>query len=51
MLKPYKLGIISNGDKDQQRQKLRELNIIERFDTVIISEPIDLNKTIIRGSV
>jgi len=44
MLKSYKLGIISNGDKDQQRQKLRELNIIERFDTVIISSDIGIRK-------
>jgi putative hydrolase of the HAD superfamily len=31
ILRSRKLGIISNGNKDQQRQKLRDLNILERF--------------------
>jgi putative hydrolase of the HAD superfamily len=44
MFKSHKLGVISNGDKAQQRQKLRELNITERFDTVIISSDIGISK-------
>ena len=31
------LGVISNGDSNQQRKKLRQLGIIERFSTVLVS--------------
>jgi putative hydrolase of the HAD superfamily len=43
-LSSRKLGIISNGDKDQQRQKLRDLNILERFEVIIISDDIGISK-------
>lgn len=39
-----KLGIISNGDKYQQRQKLEELNIVDRFDLIVISSDIGISK-------
>ncbi len=39
-----KLGIISNGQKDQQRQKLRDLRILDRFEVVIISDDIGIPK-------
>ncbi len=38
------LGIISNGDKYQQRQKLRDLKIIERFEVIVISDDIGISK-------
>lgn len=44
ILRSRKLGIISNGDKDQQRQKLRDLNILERFEVIIISDDIGISK-------
>ena len=43
-LRPRKLGIISNGDKYQQRQKLRDLKIIERFEVIVISDDIGISK-------
>ena len=39
-----KLGIISNGDRSQQRQKLRELCIDNKFETVVISDDIGISK-------
>jgi putative hydrolase of the HAD superfamily len=39
-----KLGIISNGDKDQQRQKLKNLNIFDRFAVITISSDIGIHK-------
>ena len=44
MLRPRKLGIISNGDKNQQRQKLEALNILNRFKVVVISDDIGISK-------
>ncbi len=38
------LGIISNGDSSQQRQKLRSLNIFDRFDSITISSDIGIHK-------
>ena len=43
-LRPRKLGIISNGDKYQQRQKLRDLNILDRFEVIVISDDIGISK-------
>lgn len=43
-LAPLGLGIISNGNSRQQRQKLRELGIIDRFDVVIVSEEVGVSK-------
>ena len=39
-----KLGIISNGDKNQQRKKLRDLDIFDRFKIVTISTDINVHK-------
>ena len=44
ILSSLKLGIISNGQKDQQRQKLRDLSILDRFEVVIISDDIGIPK-------
>ena len=44
LLGPLKLGIISNGEKGQQRQKLRDLNILERFAVIVISDDIGISK-------
>ena len=44
ILRSRKLGIISNGEKDQQRQKLRDLNILDRFKVIIISDDIGISK-------
>ncbi len=38
------LGIITNGNSCQQRQKLRELGIIDYFDVIIISEDVGVSK-------
>ncbi|RPI75044.1 MAG: HAD family hydrolase [Desulfobacteraceae bacterium] len=43
-LKGRSLGIISNGDSRQQRQKLDQLHIRELFDPVIISSDLDISK-------
>ena len=40
----FSLGIISNGDSIQQRQKLTELAIAHRFDHVLISGDIGVAK-------
>ncbi len=37
-------GIISNGDKDQQRQKLENTGIDHYFDIVVISDDIGISK-------
>ena len=44
LFRSRKLGIISNGQKVQQRQKLRNLSIIERFAVIIISDDIGVSK-------
>ncbi len=38
------LGIISNGDSEQQRQKLTSLDISDCFDNVVISGDIGISK-------
>lgn len=43
-LAPLGLGIISNGNSGQQLQKLRDLGILARFDTVVVSEDIGIAK-------
>jgi len=43
-LAPLDLGIISNGNTSQQRQKLEDLGIIDRFDTIVVSEDIGISK-------
>ena len=43
-LRSHKLGIISNGEKVQQRQKLKDLNIFARFEVIIISDDIGISK-------
>lgn len=36
-LERYKLGVVSNGDSDQQRKKLRNTDIEDYFDSIVIS--------------
>ena len=43
-LADYPLGIISNGDSAQQRQKLATLNIASLFSTIVISGDIGISK-------
>jgi putative hydrolase of the HAD superfamily len=43
-LKDERLGIISNGDSVQQRQKLTATGIIERFSVILISGDIGVSK-------
>jgi putative hydrolase of the HAD superfamily len=43
-LSKQKLGIISNGDSKQQRQKLESLSIIQYFSTVVVSGDIGIAK-------
>ena len=40
----YRLGIISNGNAVQQRQKLTALGIIEKFSPIVISEEVGVSK-------
>jgi len=39
-----RLGIITNGNTRQQRQKLKALGIVDRFDTIIVSEDVGVSK-------
>ncbi|MGD8991708.1 MAG: HAD family hydrolase [Desulfobacterales bacterium] len=43
-LSGHHLGIISNGDAIQQRQKLHSLGIIDRFSTIVISGEVSITK-------
>lgn len=43
-LAAHQLGVISNGQSHQQRQKLARLGILDRFDYVLISEECDWAK-------
>jgi len=43
-LKDVPLGIISNGNTEQQNKKLRQMKIAERFSTVVISEEVGVSK-------
>lgn len=40
----YRLGIITNGSSDHQREKIEQTKIAEFFETVIISEEVGLGK-------
>jgi len=43
-LAAFRLGVISNGSSAQQRQKLAEVGILDRFAAVVISEDIGVGK-------
>jgi len=43
-LKDQRLGIITNGDSVQQRQKLKKLGISEYFQVVMVSGDIGISK-------
>ena len=43
-LASLRLGIITNGNTRQQHQKLKELGIVDRFDTIIVSEDVGVSK-------
>lgn len=43
-MKPYKLGLITNGWSDQQRKKLLKCGILDRFDSIVISSEVDCAK-------
>ena len=43
-LRARNLGIISNGDKHQQRHKLRDLKIVHKFEVIVISDDIGISK-------
>ena len=43
-LAKHQLGIVSNGQSEQQRRKLARLGISDRFDYVLISEECDWAK-------
>lgn len=43
-LSDARLGIISNGDKTQQRKKLNDTGILDSFDMVVISDDIGIPK-------
>ena len=38
------MGVISNGDSSQQRQKLTQTGIINRFTVIVISSDIGVSK-------
>lgn len=44
LLKDCRLGIITNGDSIQQRQKLEQLGIQAYFQTVVVSGDIGVSK-------
>lgn len=44
MLKEYKLGIISNGDYEQQLKKLRKINIAEYFCDIVVAGDVGYAK-------
>jgi putative hydrolase of the HAD superfamily len=39
-----RLGLISNGDLEQQRKKLKQTGLVDRFSTVLISSEIGIGK-------
>ena len=43
-LNGHRLGILSNGSSAQQREKLQQTGILDRFSTIVISEDIGLAK-------
>ncbi|WP_211750392.1 HAD-IA family hydrolase [Paenibacillus sp. Marseille-Q4541] len=42
--KEYRLGIITNGDSTQQRQKLKKIGIFDYFEIVIAAGDIGVSK-------
>lgn len=44
MLNEYKLGIISNGDYEQQCEKLKKMNIIEYFCDIVVAGDVGYAK-------
>lgn len=40
----YKLAIISNGQSESQRKKIRQVNIEQYFDEIIVSGEVGVNK-------
>lgn len=44
----YRLGIITNGSSDHQREKIERTNIAGFFDTIIISEEVGIGKPDLR---
>lgn len=47
-LSDYKLGIVSNGDSEQQREKLSKTGIREYFSSIMISGDIGISKPDVR---
>ena len=43
-LSEYRLAVISNGDSDQQRRKLKQTGIASRFESVVISGDLGVYK-------
>lgn len=43
-LKDHRLGIITNGDSVQQRQKLKSLGILDYFQVIVVSGDIGVSK-------
>jgi putative hydrolase of the HAD superfamily len=43
-LSNHKLGIISNGNIEQQTKKLYQTKILEKFDIIVISEEVGVSK-------
>ena len=37
-------GVLTNGDSEQQRSKLKELGLAERFETVVVSDEVGASK-------
>jgi putative hydrolase of the HAD superfamily len=43
-LADMRLGVVTNGDADQQRGKLRRLGLLDRFDAVVVSSEVGVAK-------
>ncbi|MBI4642060.1 MAG: HAD family hydrolase [Candidatus Tectomicrobia bacterium] len=44
LVRGYRLGVISNGYGDQQRQKLEQTGILSRFTDIVISSEVGVSK-------
>jgi putative hydrolase of the HAD superfamily len=44
LLSNHKLGIISNGNTEQQTRKLYQTGILGRFDIIVVSEEVGVSK-------
>ena len=42
--KGYKIGVLSNGFKEVQYDKLRSAGVLEMIDCMVLSDEIDVNK-------